>query len=778
MMITMSINKAIRQMSDNNVVDLKVTLAAMEDALDEFEAAHKSYVLTLEDGDIIDQAEAYYNDVFNKYYENKRTIKQFIMHPVEHPVHHSDEKIQEEIHPSAAEKMMSSLVQALNLPRIEIMKFNGDPRHFTTFITVFKETVEAVTTDGQRRLTQLLHHTTGPAHDAVESCIGTGGDAAYQKAMDKLKSRFGSPHVICETILSDLSARKEAKTAPELRHLADNLSNAAMILKEHGKYPEINTQNFIIGICKKLDTRLRYKWRERATNAQMDNGAYPTFSDFVSFVERRADISNDPVYGGDVLADPSHRIQGSSTPANNGSSSFVVDTRRSSCLLCKDDHKLYMCKQFRSRSLSERVKYVTDNNLCCVCLSHDHITDACNVNYRCPISNCNGRHSKYIHVTNSLSPFSSASNCTVSKLPMNVSHNNCVLMPVLHVTVNDTFHTYALLDTGSSTSFCSRRLVTQLNINGPISTYELNTIGKTVYEKSEMVQFAMSTSNISVNMNNVRVVNSIPVHSCTCDLSKYSHLDDLIHPGNVTVDILIGQDHPLLLRPLEVKSGADDDPFAVRTVLGWTINGPVTHQPSSRHVITSDLISTVDVEDKLDRSLVVAIPDDVPSSSTESVQISEMCNRYLRTIDDDHIELPVPCNTPGVVLYDDNPHLGESQNYMMYAHDTEIKTISSTVCADGVPAKGSTTAGCLYLPLYSIAEKNFKMSHHYMANHGYISNSLSNPSPQHGGMWQHDPGRGNTASISSLHLKDRPLLHEGPSFLQILPEPPPLLRYA
>ena len=39
-------------------------------------------------------------------------------------------------------------------------------------------------------------------------------------------------------------------------------------------------------------------------------------------------------------------------------------------------------------------------------------------------------------------------------------------MPIISVLINDTFYTHALLDTGSTNSFCSRRLAMELNVTG------------------------------------------------------------------------------------------------------------------------------------------------------------------------------------------------------------------------------------------------------------------------------------------------------------------------
>ena len=88
----------------------------------------------------------------------------------------------------------------------------------------------------------------------------------------------------------------DAHTAVDLRHFADLLITASHILKEHGMYSEIDTQNLILSMCMKLQLPIRYKWRDHAKDKLQTSNAYPRFSDFVSFVERQADVLNDPVY--------------------------------------------------------------------------------------------------------------------------------------------------------------------------------------------------------------------------------------------------------------------------------------------------------------------------------------------------------------------------------------------------------------------------------------------------------------------------------------------------
>ena len=86
---------------------------------------------------------------------------------------------------------------------------------------------------------------------------------------------------------------------------------------------------------------------------------------------------------------------------------------------------------------------------------------------------------------------------------------------------------------------------------------------------------------------------------------------------------MIGQDYPAILKPLDVRSGREDEPFAVLSALGWTFNGPVPPQPS-RARVTSHLISSSVIGKKQthpsheDSSLLGQIKDDHPLHDVSS----------------------------------------------------------------------------------------------------------------------------------------------------------------
>ena len=71
-------------------------------------------------------------------------------------------------------------------------------------------------------------------------------------------------------------------------------------------------------------------------------------------------------------------------------------------------------------------------------------------------------------------------------------------------------------------------------------------------------------------------------------LNSWPHLADLKMPTaeHNQVDLLIGQDHSELLVPLEVRTGKDKDPFAIRTHLGWVVNGNLAvHNTTQRYSV-------------------------------------------------------------------------------------------------------------------------------------------------------------------------------------------------
>ena len=106
--------------------------------------------------------------------------------------------------------------------------------------------------------------------------------------------------------------------------------------------------------------------------------------------------------------------------------------------------------------IDKRCNYVKSNNLCVLCLGSDHSLSDCRSTYTCKVNNCGEKHSSSLHVYKFQTP--AVGNCVISDDKSNVS------MPTVPVIIVGTFQTSALLDTGSSVSFCSKRLMNELKL--------------------------------------------------------------------------------------------------------------------------------------------------------------------------------------------------------------------------------------------------------------------------------------------------------------------------
>ena len=152
------------------------------------------------------------------------------------------------------------------------------------------------------------------------------------------------------------------------------------------------------------------------------------------------------------------------------------------------------------------------------------------------------------------------------------------LLTLVTVLVNGHEPAVALLDTGSTDAFIADRLACGSELQGESVSYCPSTRGSDVNLTIEHVTLDVSSlnDNVTCNIRNDCVVTDIPSDVA----ADGSSLDDYPHLTNAKVDILIGQDHPDLLVPLEICRSVNKagQLYATRTELGWALQGAVDDQ--------------------------------------------------------------------------------------------------------------------------------------------------------------------------------------------------------
>ena len=165
---------------------------------------------------------------------------------------------------------------------------------------------------------------------------------------------------------------------------------------------------------------------------------------------------------------------------------------------------------------------------------------------------------------------------------------HCVALQVVPVKVsvpygNCVIETYAFLDSGSNTTMCLSSLAKELGADCTPIEFTLSTVCGT--EKRKGRQLSLDVVGVAtgkgVRLDKVWTADCLPVAtesvSTNADVQQWSHLKgidiaDLVDKNDT---ILIGSDTSEALCPLEVRSGKKNQPRAIRTILGWTVMGPL-----------------------------------------------------------------------------------------------------------------------------------------------------------------------------------------------------------
>ena len=143
---------------------------------------------------------------------------------------------------------------------------------------------------------------------------------------------------------------------------------------------------------------------------------------------------------------------------------------------------------------------------------------------------------------------------------------------------------YALLDYGSTSTWCSQGLAKKLGVEGPRIQVSLSTIEKDCNPTSchrvclevidineiNMVELSEALTKKKLNISTDGI-------ACQDDVNRWSSLSGIQRPEriNAEVELLIGQDVPEALEHSEIRTRRSYGPYATKTKFGWTLHGPL-----------------------------------------------------------------------------------------------------------------------------------------------------------------------------------------------------------
>lgn len=149
-----------------------------------------------------------------------------------------------------------------------------------------------------------------------------------------------------------------------------------------------------------------------------------------------------------------------------------------------------------------------------------------------------------------------------------------------------------------------------------------------------------------------------------------NHLRNMIPPlQDYELELLIGYDCPSAMAPLEVITGSETEPFALRTTLGWSIIGsanPHLDRQGNQSFIHRTAVKIIPVPSVTDVLRVLEL--DFNERSYDCKCVSQVDVKFIRFLSDNirqkedgHYEMPLPFKGTGSPFLPNNKRLATVQ---------------------------------------------------------------------------------------------------------------------
>ena len=265
-----------------------------------------------------------------------------------------------------------------------------------------------------------------------------------------------------------------------------------------------------------------------------------------------------------------------------------------------------------------------------------------------------------------------------SKVAMTVGQkttNNKVMCPILPVKikVKGSFKcvvTYMAMDSHCKDVFMSSGLAQKIGIKGRVAQIPLTTLG----HKNELTN-TMVVNNLEISDLDENESANIPVaytqdpwpyenedSPSAVDLEAFLYLKKIpFKYVKSKIGLLVGMNHPAILRPLEILCGpSQDSPYATRHKFGWAFNGPTSE-------IIENKKSCVRVRQKhdIDQQFQMLCANEfsdadslVYEPSIEDQRWSDIVNKTLKQRSDGLFEVELP-------FREDDPEFSNNRNQVL-----------------------------------------------------------------------------------------------------------------
>lgn len=526
------------------------------------------------------------------------------------------------------EQLKLTMIRA-SLP--ELPTFNGALQEWPLFERIYKTTTETGKYTEELNHLRLMKCLDGDAKIECQRLLN--GMAGGTAIIEHLKSVYGDPEKILSRQVKRLLKMKAPKDLEkyQLKDFVSELESFVINAESLERLDYLSQPSVIDQLVFKLRDRHRDAWG--AMKLANPNVNLKDLWKYLS--ERLKDASAQP---------PTESYQ-----YRNKDSKHLHAHReeRLECVKCKSSsHELKHCSEFKKLMLTDKRKLVRAKGLCNCCLKHGHKWKDCKAKRMCNIDGCKEFHHRVLHWKSTSSDAksdtekelkqpkqdkraaSASTNSTSDSETTNYHKSSSVMYKILPVVLHgnngESIETYAFLDDGSSVTLLDRELYDQLNVKGIQRPLNLRWTSGICREENESFIFDCHISKgkrgKKFPLYGVRTVDQLDLASQTVMAKelqeRFKHLQGVPLPcfKNAKPKLLIGLKNVSFLTSLTSVCGADDEPVAIKTKLGWTVFGA-----------TSEALDICAVHEIFENERLMAIRCD----ETSDVNLHELVKSYF-----------------------------------------------------------------------------------------------------------------------------------------------------
>lgn len=558
--------------------------------------------------------------------------------------------------------------------KVPLPQFDGSYENWLSFKCMFQTIMGRYKHESPAiKLYHLRNSLTGKAAGIIDQDIINNND--YDAAWEMLTERFEDLRLIIDRHIEALNRmpRVTKESAVELRKLVDNCTKNVDALKNLDlPVAGLGEAMLINLISSKMDPGTRKDWE---TNQVA--GALPQYGATMNFMKERCKVLEKISINTKTDADTVK------PPRSVAKSHTLATMAGQKCSVCKNEHELWRCDDFKKISVSEKYDILRKSGSCYNCLQRGHRTNECPSSSSC--KKCGKRHHTFLHpeerktVTAKTSDVDTkvgnrADEAQAQSVPAvpnqtetgrvettstlcsrdHAAKNHCLLSTAVVTAYGSTglpFPCRALLDSASQTHFVTEQFADCLALRKESADYLVSGLdGKNTKIRFKIqLKIKSRVTSYSIILDCLvvpKIIGDLPVQ-CP-DVSNWPfpsgiELADPTFFKKNRIDILIGADVFWdLLRPNRLKL-APDLPTITDTELGWIVGGSF-HTSEKQHQRTlCTVIENENLGDLLNRFWEIEGLDDHQQSTTT---MNEEClEHFQRTFQRDeqgrfHVSLP------------------------------------------------------------------------------------------------------------------------------------------